>query len=546
MNHTKNKKTPQPTTTFYQKINIFLGKYTWYILGVSLVLFILFGILLFNPFINEAGDDTSYIEGAYAVLYQNTFPSFQGSLYPFVLSILILAFGVDVVILKAFSLICLTLSVGLLFRSLHKHVDPVLNIFVLLMSTFSGATLFYGSQTFNEAFYMMVQSISCLLFIKYYAGEDSEQNKWSKKISIALWVTLWIFLAGITKTVGIVFLPAAIITLLLFRRWKDSILTFSAFALYYLIFAGIKNLVWGIDFLKSDNSQAHALMQKNPYNAGDGMEDFSGYLTRLVENANLFISKYFYNFSHLRENTEAVQPLALLTIFTIVIWIFSLYQGVVKKNKTIVFLALYAGFFMGVTFVALQTFWRQDRLLLPVFPIILLLFWHAIKELTKFEKRWYSAITGLIVMMALIFISFTDVVKKTQEPKFRKHQKAYFKGNRVSSYTNDWKNFLLMSEWSANNTPDTVKIASRKGSMSNIFSGKFKFYGIYAVPPIKIDSIPPPPRHVNTRNHDPPSCQFIYTTIYKIFRGDFSCQRKYAFRRRVANALGIILSPKIT
>jgi hypothetical protein len=53
-------------------------------------------------------------------------------------------------------------------------------------------------------------------------------------------------------------------------------------------------------------------------------------------------------------------------------------------------------------------------------------------------------------------------------------------GDIFAGYTPDWKNFMLMSQWAAKNTPAEFKTASRKPEMSFIYSGR-PFYGIYSV-----------------------------------------------------------------
>ena len=145
---------------------------------------------------------------------------------------------------------------------------------------------------------------------------------------------------------------------------------------------------------------------------------------------------------------------------------------------------------MGGSFIILQTFWKQDRLLLPVFPLIIFLFVYAFAKLLNWKKRTVFSILGLVFMASLVFLSFKDVALKSEN---REAAKAYFKGDRVYSYTSDWKNYLVMSQWAADNTPDTCLIAARKSSMSNIFSGKFKFWGIYGVPTITYEDTPEVP-----------------------------------------------------
>jgi hypothetical protein len=469
---------------FYEKLNRWIKKREWYFVGVGLFFTALFGMLLFDPFIHEMGDDTAYVERAYGFLYHGGFPAFQGPIYSMFLSLIIAVAGVNIIVLKGFSLIFLMFGILFLFLAFRKHIDPVLNMFIVFMTAFSSVLLSYGSQTFNETFYMCIQSIAILIFVKYYVEKPPTNLR--QQVVSALWMGLFMFLLTNTKNIGIVVLPAVLATLLCFKQWKDAMFNFASFVLYYVVFAIIKKIFWGIPFI-GKSAQGSILMQKNPYNAADGMEDLAGYISRLFENADLYISQYFYQFAHLRETVTHVQPITWLTVITVVIWLVALWKAYQTKDKTTTFVALYAAFFMGTSFIVLQTFWKQDRLLLPVFPLILFLLIYAFVKFSDWKKRTIFAIIGLIFMVSLIFISFGDVAKKSQD---RKAQRAYFKGDRVYTYTQDWKNYLLMSQWAADNTSDESVIAARKSSMSNIFSGKFKFRGIYSVPVVRYENLP--------------------------------------------------------
>jgi hypothetical protein len=475
-------------TGFYEKVNQWIKKREWYFVGAGLFFTALFGILLFDPFINEMGDDTAYIERAYQFLHHGVFPSFQAPLYPMFLSLFVWISGINIIVLKGVSLIFLMLSILFLFLAFRKHIDPAVNIFMVFMTAFSGHLLFFGSSTFSETFYMGIQSLAVFVFVKYYVSNPPITVR--QQIVSALWMGFLVFLTSITRTIGVIMLPAIVIILLSFKQWKDAAFNVISFMFYYIVFAIIKKLFFGVPFVGKNGGQASMLMQKNPYNPADGMEDLAGYITRLFENANLYISQYFYRFFHLRET--ASQPLIWLTVITVIILLATLWKAYQNKDKITTFLALYSAFFMGASFIILQTFWKQDRLLFPVFPLVLFLLIYAFVKYLDWKKKPIFAIIGLIFMASLIFISFGDIAKKSQD---RKAQKAYFKGDRVYTYSADWKNYLLMSQWAADNMPDDAMIAARKSSMSNIFSGKFKFHAIYQVPIIRYENSPEIPEN---------------------------------------------------
>ena len=55
------------------------------------------------------------------------------------------------------------------------------------------------------------------------------------------------------------------------------------------------------------------------------------------------------------------------------------------------------------------------------------------------------------------------------------------KGEKFYGYSADWKNFLQMSEWCADNLPDSALVASRKAPMSFVYGKGKKFFPVYSV-----------------------------------------------------------------
>src|ERR1700722_5632088 len=76
--------------------------------NISIFIFIcsgLFSILLFQARMDIGGDDSGYLERAYDFIHKGIFPSYQGPLYPIVLSIFMIPFGINIIILKILSLL---------------------------------------------------------------------------------------------------------------------------------------------------------------------------------------------------------------------------------------------------------------------------------------------------------------------------------------------------------------------------------------------------------------------------------------------------------
>ena len=67
--------------------------------------------------------------------------------------------------------------------------------------------------------------------------------------------------------------------------------------------------------------------------------------------------------------------------------------------------------------------------------------------------------------------------------------KRNISGNILEGLTPDWNNFVLMSKWVAKNIDKNEKVASRKPSISYIYTGR-EFEGISSVPSQPVDSLP--------------------------------------------------------
>jgi hypothetical protein len=90
----------------------------------------------------------------------------------------------------------------------------------------------------------------------------------------------------------------------------------------------------------------------------------------------------------------------------------------------------------------------------------------------------------------LIFIFFRSLGQTIEKAKV--NQKVLSKnlsGNPYFGFTPDWQNFLFMSRWVGENISDTAVVASRKPSMSFIYSKGRDFFGIYRFPSVEPEKL---------------------------------------------------------
>ena len=306
----------------------------------------------------------------------------------------------------------------------------------------------------------------------------------NENISIKNYIILGllVFLIGITKTIGFSVLIVVLIFLLVYKNWKGAIITLVSFIGFYLILEIIKRSFFG-EQAAQFNSQLSTLLQVDPYDASKGLENFKGYINRFWGNSNLYLSKHLYNFLGLK--SDIVKTSAFITISTYVLFLVS-FIVTFRKNKYLAFTGIYLITMCGATFITLQTRWDQERLILVYLPLILIFIFSGLYFLAK--QKMFKTLQ--IILPLLILIIFLTNLKVTLK-KVKENDDLLMNslsGNKFYGMTPDWINYIKMSEWAAENVPDSVNIACRKPSISFIY-GKRNFYGVYRIPSTDPDTL---------------------------------------------------------
>jgi hypothetical protein len=474
----KNIKKPQKSVS---SINNFFEKNKIAFLWIILITGALMSFLMFDIKASLSGDDSDYVMYADRFCHDFIFPGFRGPLYPIVLSPFVLIFGVNLVLLKALSAVFILLSIWLMYKSFYNKIKAVILLPSLLLTSICPYLFFYASYTYSEPFFMFVQSLFIYFFSKYFLTEDEKQYTikcdWRKYLILGI----LILALGLTRSIGFGILGVIVLYFLIKLRWKDMIFTLSASGIVFFAFQIFKSIVW------TSAGSAYDLrnyLAKNYYNLNQGMEDFSGFVTRLIENSNIYISKFLYMFMGLRpENTQTISP--ILTIIIYLLFIICL-VSVFRKNKSLLFVGLYAGIMNFASFIILQSNWQQDRLIVIYYPLIILFLLGGIYYLFSNKLRSVKFIYPIII--AIIFVGTFSHTQSKVSANFPILQRN-ITVDKLSGLTPDWRNFILMSQWAAKNIDEDVKIASRKASISYIYTGR-QFETIASVPSQPVDSLP--------------------------------------------------------
>jgi hypothetical protein len=480
VNGGKQGKTPGSSTgsDLFSKTNSYLLKNSGKVLIASLLLTLVFSILLFDIRFSLAGDDSAYVERAFNFVRHFVFPSFQGPLYPIFLGPFVAVFGISAIPLKSISLICMLGFVYFMYRVLIDNVPPLVMTITLILLSVNSSLLYYSSQTYTEAFFLFLQSVTFFLFFKLFVGKVPPGSFRTLAVNHLILSVLLLGLV-LTRPIGFASVLAIAVFFLLRAEWKNLLYFPGSFTLVFLVFLALKSMIWGsAGFMFS--GQASSFMAKDYYSPGSGMEDAAGFVNRFIQNSNYYISKTVYVFMGLREGGRDTAALTWLTVLTVLL-VCGLLFMIQGKNLFILFTIIYTAVSMAGIFLITQVMWLQDRYIISYFPLVLLLlvsffyYLFCLKKLAMFQ--FVLPVLFLALLISALEGSSRDilVVKQIKD--------------QYSGLTPDWQNYCRMSEWTTNNLPSGALIACRKPSISFIYSRGGDFFGIAKVPAISGDSM---------------------------------------------------------
>ncbi|MDD2412333.1 MAG: hypothetical protein RBS19_03865 [Bacteroidales bacterium] len=471
-----------PQIDFLDTLNVFFKKFASLFFWLGLGMTILFSLLLFDLKVSDGGDDSSYIVRAYEFIENGVFPTYQGPLYPMMLSVIVLFFGVKVGLLKLFSLIAISAQYYFLHKTFKNRIPEAILYPVLLIISVSSSIFYFSSQTYSEGFFMFLQSLFLFLFVTYFIDKKIQLEPLKIQIKGYLFVALAVFSLIWTRNVGLAVVIAIGLYFISYFEWKKLLLSAGSIIAVLLPFELFKKLIFKVEGVQF-GTQADGLLLKNFYNPAQGYEDFAGLIQRFIENSHLYFSKHLFVFMGFKQDDfPQISPNLTWLIYAIclVALIFA-YQ----RNKTLFFTILYTGVISVVTFFAVQSHWDQPRLIIPLYPLLLIALLSGFYFLLKLEKAKRFQILFLILIFVIFGASFKRTLTKVQE--HAPNLQASLSGNMFYGMTPDWVNYIKMSEWIAKNIPEEEMVAARKPEISFVYSGR-GFYGVYNVPTMNPDT----------------------------------------------------------
>lgn len=449
----------------------FLRKRKFYFI-LSCVLTLLFAILLFDVKMSNANDDSMFVNLGWRITKDiSLMYSANAPLYPLFLSLPISIFGLKIVLLKSLSIIFIFLHLALLYYAFRNKVNDFVLMMALLTTAVNSYFLYFASMTFNEAFFLFLQSLFFLVIFKYYdsiTSTRSLKNTWHKWLLIGLMAML----ISLAKNVAIL----GIVVLIIFLLWDKKYVHTVYAAGSFLIFKGalaIFNSAFLGDVTQYSN-QSRLLFQVDPYNPAKGMETFSGFVQRFFRNGELYLSKRLFQVLGLKSE-DSITTNGALVFFCAVIFLTAVIFIIRNKDKVLLFLAMYLSAMMAATFTVLQVQWDQPRMVMIFVPILLMTvyggWYYFLKNKNSVLQFLLAAITAVTLFAGLV------ATLKKSEKNYTILQKN-LSGDIYYGYTTDWINYLKMSAWCGDSLPQDALVGARKAPMSFIYAKGKPFYGI--------------------------------------------------------------------
>lgn len=437
---------------------------------ILLAAYILFGILLFDAKLFLMGDDADYILDAYNFIHKGTYPVGRSSLYAMVLALPVAIVGTNVVALKCFSFLCAVIGFVVLYGSFYKKIPNRVLYPVLIFSVVNSSIQYYSSSNLSEAFYMMVQYI---YIAAAFSLVKKLENKEAKNLKSWLLIGFMGLVISLSKNIAIVVPVSLCIFFMLRKEWKNAGFAFVAFLIFKIPYEILLRLIYKQNTVVGQLDQVFA---KDLYHKEKGTEDFGGFMSRLVDNTQIYISDHTITELGIKTGPGVYMATAIIFLGLIIYGLVIAF----KRNKYVLLAGTYVTVLCGGTFLALQPAVQQGRIIHILIPLLLLLFLYAIDRLL--EKFAGGAVMIQRVAIGVLFgLMLLSNLKTTSDniqeklPTFTEN----ISGDPYYGYTTDWANYLDMGKWVVANIPADSLVAARKPNSLTVYSSGRPFYGIY-------------------------------------------------------------------
>ena len=332
----------------FPRLDVFFQRFQHTFFYISLFFLLLFGILLFDVRISEGGDDSNYLLEAMKFSKGESFPGFHGMFYSIWLGGIIRLIGFHLIFFKALSLVFLLAHQILFYFTFRNRVSPFLLSIVLLITSVSSGILYFGSQTYTEAFFMMLQGLLFFIFIVFLVDSPNNSRHIKTRWYWYLLMGFVLFMMAATRNIGLIALVAILLFYIIDRKYFPALYSLSGYLVFSIPFSFYKKWIWNVTGT-GFTSQLDILLQKDPYDASLGYENFSGLMLRLFVNTKIYLSNLFLKEIGFLKSSH-LNISFILTLVIVLLLVTGLIFAFTTRNSVFRIIFIYIGLALGEPF----------------------------------------------------------------------------------------------------------------------------------------------------------------------------------------------------
>uniref|UniRef100_A0A7V1EIL3 Glycosyltransferase RgtA/B/C/D-like domain-containing protein n=1 Tax=candidate division WOR-3 bacterium TaxID=2052148 RepID=A0A7V1EIL3_UNCW3 len=400
--------------------------------------------LLFDPKLFTGGDNAVYIILAESITtgkgYKNIYLPEQPPHtqyppgFPLLLSIPILIFGKNIILLKL--MIFLTGLGSLLFfyliiKEYFKEYSKIFTLVYLSIPIFIN----YNHWILSEIPFLFF-SLGAIYFLLKFCHK--------RQLSIFLVATFFAIYAFFIRTAGISLILGFVLFSIIKKEYKYLIIFLILFLIFFIPWE-MRNAS-----IPDNTGYIKQLLAKNPYQMELGTVGFSDFMRRIWDNLLL------YSFTILPSTILPILNYKFLPGLSGLIFMLFTITGFILRLKKFTILETYFIFGIGVL-LAWPGVWSSDRFLLPLIPLVLI---YIFSGLIWIQNRLKIKNFALVILGLLIVLNVISIIPQAKTAVSQNLD--YMKGNRFAGYTIDWRRYFEVIDYIRKNIPEDRIIMARK------------------------------------------------------------------------------------
>ena len=217
---------PKTADSFFDKLNSWLEKKERILVVSVLILSALLCFINFDVKLSIGHDDALYIEGGYnyAQDFFGYYYTANAPLYVMFLSIPISIWGMNLIVLKVFSVLFFLGSSSVLYLAFRKRIPAAILFPVFFIISTNWFLIEYASLTYTECFYMFMASLFILVLFKTLDKVNASQEHLKSIWPQLLLLSFMLFILAFTRNIAVVSVIAVALLFVLKKYWKSAII----------------------------------------------------------------------------------------------------------------------------------------------------------------------------------------------------------------------------------------------------------------------------------------------------------------------------------